>query len=335
MRLGPLMLDLQGPSISAEEAELLAHPVTGAVILFSRNIETPEQVSALCDDIRRKAKRPLLIAVDQEGGRVQRLKEGFSRLPPMREIAAASFTEAAIKRAEVLGWLMAAEVRAVGCDISFAPVLDLDFGHSEVIGDRSFGREPEQVVALIAAFLRGMQQAGMAGTGKHFPGHGFVAADSHTEVPVDRRALAEIENDCLKPFRMLSNALGAVMPAHIIYPEVDDRPAGFSPVWLQQILRQDLGFNGCIFSDDLAMKGATVVGDFRTRAEAALSAGCDMVLVCNDRQGAIDVLQSLPHTIAREQEARIVSLCRQQPAVSLAELRAQRRWQQAQPFLRA
>lgn len=330
MRLGPLMLDLKSTEVDAEEAEMLAHPVTGAVILFSRNIDNADQVRALCESIREKAKRPLLIAVDQEGGRVQRLKDGFSRLPPMRDI---SQQPDAATRAEQLGWLMASEVRAAGCDISFAPVLDLDYGHSAVIGDRSFGAEPDQVVELAGAFLRGMNRAGMAGTGKHFPGHGYVAADSHTEVPIDERALVDIERTCLSVFRRLHDAIDGIMPAHVIYPAVDDRPAGFSPIWLQTILREQMKFSGCIFSDDLAMEGATVMGDFSSRARAALSAGCDMVLVCNDRPGAIEVLQSLPHRISSEQESRISALCRRDTPGSLAALKASADWQNAQAFL--
>ena len=333
MRLGPLMLDLDGTQISAEEAELLAHPVTGAVILFSRNIEEPEQVRALCEEIRKKAKRDLLIAVDQEGGRVQRLKTGYSLLPCMHDIGAANTNGSAVLRAEALGWLMAAEVRAAGCDISFAPVLDLDFGTSAVIGNRSFGREPRRVIELVSGFLRGMAKAGMAGTGKHFPGHGFVAEDSHTEVPVDHRDFATITAECLSVFKGLSAQLGAMMPAHIIYPAIDNRPAGFSSIWIQDILREELGFDGCVFSDDLAMKGATVMGDFRARAEAALSAGCDMVLVCNHRQGAIEVLEALPQQIDRTQEARISSLCRKAIPASLEQLKLTTQWREAQRYL--
>lgn len=331
MTLGPLMLDLQGFSLDAEERELIRHPAVGGVILFARNVESADQVRALTDAIRRESGRNLLIAVDQEGGRVRRLREGFSQLPALRALGQQANAEA-LRRAHELGWLMASEVRAVGCDISFAPVLDLDYGTSEVIGDRSFGPDPEQVIPLARAYLNGMREAGMLGTGKHFPGHGFVAADSHTHVPVDERSPEQIER-CLSVFRGLAGELGGIMPAHVIYPALDPLPAGFSRYWLQTVLRSQLQFKGCIFSDDLAMAGAHVVGDYHARAHAALDAGCDMVLVCNDRKGAIETLEALPQKIAREQSERIAALCQRQPSSALAALQRQPRWQQAQPLL--
>ena len=331
MTLGPLMLDLQGLSLDAEERELIRHPAVGGVILFARNVDSADQVRALTDAIRRESGRNLLIAVDQEGGRVRRLREGFSQLPALRTLGPEANAEA-LRRAQELGWLMASEVRAVGCDISFAPVLDLDYGTSEVIGDRSFGPDPAQVVPLARAYLHGMREAGMLGTGKHFPGHGFVAADSHTHVPVDERTPAQIER-CLSVFRGLAGELGGIMPAHVIYPALDPLPAGFSRYWLQTVLREQLQFHGCIFSDDLAMAGAHVVGDYHARAHAALDAGCDMVLVCNDRKGAIETLEALPQKIAREQSARIAALCQREPALPLPQLQRERRWQQAQPLL--
>lgn len=331
MTLGPLMLDLKALSLDAEERELIQHPVVGGVILFARNVESPSQVRALTDAIRRESGRDLLIAIDQEGGRVRRLREGFSSLPALRALGPES-DAAALKRAREIGWLMASEVRAVGCDISFAPVLDLDYGTSVVIGDRSLGAEPDAVVALARAYLAGMAEAGMRGTGKHFPGHGYVAADSHTDVPVDERTPEQIAR-CLSVFSALAGELGGVMPAHVIYPALDSVPACFSRYWLQTVLRGQLQFHGCIFSDDLAMAGAHVVGDYHARARAALDAGCDMVLVCNDREGAIETLECLPQKIASEQSARIASLCQRQPSAVLAGLQQEPRWQQAQSLL--
>ncbi len=294
MRPGQLMLDIEGIALTAEERALLQSPVVGGLILFSRNIVDPAQVAALVAELR--AVRPeLLIAVDQEGGRVQRLRNGFTRLPPMRVFGTRwdRDREAAIRAATECGWLMAAEVLAVGIDISFAPVLDLDFGRSAVIGDRAFHRDPLAVTALASAFIHGMNEAGMQATGKHFPGHGFVAADSHIEIPRDARTIGELETDDLVPFRRLASRLGGVMPAHVIYEGIGPDPAGFSHYWLQDVLRGALGFDGVIFSDDLSMEGATVAGSFTDRARVALDAGCDMVLVCNHRAGALEVLAYL------------------------------------------
>lgn len=294
MRPGQLMLDIEGIALSADERALLQSPAVGGLILFSRNIVDPAQVAALVAELR--AVRPeLLIAVDQEGGRVQRLRNGFARLPPMRVFGTLwdRDREAAIRAATECGWLMAAEVLAVGIDISFAPVLDLDFGQSAVIGDRAFHRDPVAVTALASAFIHGINEAGMQAIGKHFPGHGFVAADSHIEIPRDTRTIGELEADDLIPFRRLASRLGGVMPAHVIYEGIGPDPAGFSHYWLQDVLRGALGFDGVIFSDDLSMEGATVAGSFTDRARVALDAGCDMVLVCNHRAGAIEVLAYL------------------------------------------
>ncbi|MFZ5562312.1 MAG: beta-N-acetylhexosaminidase [Pseudomonadota bacterium] len=294
MTLGALMLDLEGLALTAAEQDLVRHPHVGGIILFARNFDGVEQVTALVQSIR--ALRPgLIIAVDQEGGRVQRFREGFVRLPPMKvfgDLYARDPGEAR-QRSYQCGWLMASEVLAVGVDLSFAPILDVDCGISRVIGDRAFHADPQIAVTLLREFVRGMHDAGMAATGKHFPGHGSVAADSHLALPVDERSWAEIEAHDLVPFARLARELQGIMPAHVIYPKVDANPAGFSPFWLQDILRSRLGFDGVIFSDDLSMEGAVATGSFSDRANAALDAGCDMVLVCNHRAGALEVLEAL------------------------------------------
>ena len=286
---GSLMLDIGGTWLTAEDRQLLRQPQVGGLILFARNIDHPRQVSELCRAIR--AIRPdLLLAVDQEGGRVQRLRRDFVRLPAMRELARQAD---ALQLAEACGWVMATEVQAVGLDFSFAPVLDLDHQRSAVVGSRSFEGDPQRAAELAGAFMKGMRAAGMASTGKHFPGHGWAEADSHVAIPVDERSLDELRVADLLPFQRLSGELDAVMPAHVIYPKVDERPAGFSRRWLQDILRDELGFRGVIFSDDLSMAGAHVVGDAADRIVAALSAGCDMGLVCNDRGAAELALAAL------------------------------------------
>ncbi|MFC0665335.1 beta-N-acetylhexosaminidase [Azotobacter chroococcum] len=286
---GSLMLDIAGTWLTAEDRRLLRQPEVGGLILFARNIEHPAQVRELCAAIR--AVRPdLLLAVDQEGGRVQRLRQGFVRLPAMGALAGHDEAE---RLAEACGWLMATEVLAAGLDFSFAPVLDLDHGRSAVIGSRGFASDPQAVIRLAGAFIRGMHAAGMAATGKHFPGHGWAEADSHVAIPTDERSLEAIRPRDLLPFQQLRGQLDAVMPAHVIFPQVDVQPAGFSRRWLQDILRGELGFDGVVFSDDLSMAGAHVAGDAAARIEAALAAGCDMGLVCNDRAAAELALSAL------------------------------------------
>ncbi|WP_161866477.1 beta-N-acetylhexosaminidase [Pseudomonas yangonensis] len=295
---GSLMMDIAGTWLTVEDRQMLRQPEVGGLIIFARNIESPRQVRELCQSIR--AVRPdLLLAVDQEGGRVQRLRQGFLRLPAMRAIADNHNAE---ELAEHCGWLMATEVLAIGLDLSFAPVLDLDHQRSAVVGSRAFEGDPQRATTLAAAFIRGMHQAGMAATGKHFPGHGWAEADSHVAIPLDERSLDEIRACDMQPFRRLASELDAVMPAHVIYPQVDEQPAGFSRRWLQDILRGELGFDGVIFSDDLSMAGAHVAGDAGKRIEAALAAGCDMGLVCNDRGSAELALSALQRLQVRPAE---------------------------------
>lgn len=291
--LGPVMLDVAGTALTDDERNLLCHPLVGGVILFSRNFASVDQLGRLTQEIHRLRQPPLLIAVDHEGGRVQRFREGFTRLPPMRALGLMWQVDkdAALRSARATGFVLAAELRACGVDLSFAPVLDLDHGPSAVIGDRAFHRQPETVADLAGALIQGLAEAGMSSVGKHFPGHGFVVADSHVALPVDVRSFDEIAADDLVPFEKLSKTLGGVMPAHIIFEQVDrSRPAGFSPAWLRGVLRRRLGFDGVVFSDDLSMEGASGAGGVVERAEAALSAGCDMVLVCNVQEAARDLL---------------------------------------------
>ncbi|XEG74468.1 beta-N-acetylhexosaminidase [Pseudomonas sp. abacavir_1] len=325
---GSLMLDIGGTWLTAEDRRILRHPEVGGLIIFARNIESPRQVRELCAAIR--ALRPdLLLAVDQEGGRVQRLRQGFLRLPAMRAIADNANAE---RLAEQCGWLMATEVLAVGLDLSFAPVLDLDHQRSAVVGSRAFEGDPERATRLAGAFIRGMHAAGMAATGKHFPGHGWAEVDSHVGIPEDERSLDEIRRSDLVPFQRLAGELDAVMPAHVIYPQVDAGPAGFSRRWLQDILRGELGFDGVIFSDDLSMAGAHVVGDAASRIQAALNAGCDMGLVCNDRGSAELALGALQRLKAKAPERLARMRAKAWPGIEYKQLP---RWQQAVGELRA
>lgn len=309
MSLGPIMCDLRGLQLEADEREMLMHPQVGGVILFTRNFESPEQIAELTKAIHLLRQPHLLVAVDHEGGRVQRFREGFSRLPACALLSTFHSKAKALSLAEQAGWLMAAELLAVGVDLSFAPVLDVGGKISQVIGDRAFHVNPEKVSQLARAYMRGMKEAGMAAVGKHFPGHGSVAEDSHVAIPYDKRSFEDIKMHDLIPFeRMIHAGLPALMPAHVIYPEVDKLPAGFSAVWLKQILREQLEFQGTIFSDDLSMAGAEIMGSYPERAEAALAAGCDMVLACNNQQGAISILDdaTLPYNI--KSQSRLIRM---------------------------
>jgi beta-N-acetylhexosaminidase len=310
--IGPVMLDVVGLSLTQVEQEKINHPNTGAVILFSRNYETPAQISQLIDSIRAARKGDILIAVDQEGGRVQRFQTGFTRLPP------ASYYAEMPLLAESAGWLMATELLSVGVDFSFAPVLDIDCGISQIIGDRSFSTDPDLATKLASLFRNGMHNAGMAATGKHFPGHGSVALDSHLTLPIDDRDLDTIRGKDFLPFiQLIKEGLEGIMPAHVLYPSIDPNPAGFSPFWIQQILRKELKFNGTVFSDDLSMAGAASAGDYPERARLAQEAGCDMLLVCNNPVAAEEVLDSLAITQdpLREQRLRRMqgNLCKSFP----------------------
>ncbi len=284
MSPGRVVVDIAGTELTGDERTLLCHPEVGGMILFSRNFESRSQLRALTASVRALRKPGLLITVDHEGGRVQRFREGYTQLPAMHALGDAYAKDGAsgLELARAEGFLLAAELLEDGVDLSFTPVLDLDFGRSAVIGNRAFSGDPGIVAAVAGALIKGLAEAGMASVGKHFPGHGWAEADSHVAIPVDERKRADMESLDLAPYRaLIPKGLAAVMPAHVIYPQVDDRPAGFSHVWLKQILRERLGFDGLIFSDDLTMEGASVVGGVIDRARAALEAGCDMVLVCN------------------------------------------------------
>lgn len=305
------MIDVDGLELNQEDEQLLQQACVGGLILFQRNFSSRSQLCELVKSIR-AIRQDIIIAVDQEGGRVQRLKEdGFQRLPAMQKIKDYQEAQTAASETEVeqLGFLMASEVLACGIDISFAPVLDVDESFSSIIGDRSFSDDPREVVRLGSAFMRGMSNAGMATTGKHFPGHGAVQEDSHLTLPVDKRSWAEVEQRDLLPFAKLLPQLDALMPAHIIFSQIDEQPVGFSEYWLKTVLRDKMAYNGVIFSDDLSMEGAVQAGSYAERAKLALSAGCDMVLVCNNRQGAIEVADALQnYPLAPESQERLMTM---------------------------
>jgi beta-N-acetylhexosaminidase len=314
------MLDVVGTALTADDIRRIRHPLTGGVILFARNYDNRAQLTALTAAIH-EARPGVLIAVDHEGGRVQRFKtDGFTKLPPMRKLGELWDRDVleATRAATDIGFVLAAELRACGVDLSFTPVLDLDYGESGVIGDRAFHRDARVVTLLAKSLNHGLSLAGMANCGKHFPGHGFVKADSHVAIPVDERGLKQILADDAAPYDWLGMSLAGVMPAHVIYPEVDRYPAGFSKKWLS-ILRNDMGFQGVIFSDDLSMEGASVAGDVIDGANAALEAGCDMVLICNSPDKADQLLAGLKLNMNAnnsESGARIASLVPQVPALA-------------------
>jgi len=347
MSPGPITLDVVGQSLDAEDRRRILHPLTGGVILFGRNFANRRQLTKLTTDIK-KLRPDVLISIDHEGGRVQRCKtDGFTHLPAMRKLGelwgaksksthTAESAALAMAAATACGYILAAELRACGVDFSFTPVLDLDFDRSGVIGDRSFSRDPQIVFALAKSLNEGLRLGGMANCGKHFPGHGWAEADSHVAIPVDERSLAEILNDDAKPYEWLDLSLAAVMPAHVIYPKVDKNPAGFSQIWLHSILRQELGFEGVIFSDDLSMEGASVAGSVVKGAELALEAGCDAVLICNRPDLADELLLKLKVSKTKQTESamRLNRLMLNSSALSWDALQKEAEYQHAKGLLR-
>ena len=289
------MVDVAGLALTPDDIERLQHPQVGGVILFARNFAAPLQLIQLTHSIREIRTPHLPIAVDHEGGRVQRFRHGFTPIPPMAELGKLWDRDPAqaLAAARGCGFVIGSELQAHGVDFTFAPVLDVDYGESSVIGDRALHSDPHTIAVLAEALQAGLNASGLTSVGKHFPGQGYVRADSHLEVPVDDRTLAEITAKDLLPFQRLARSLGGIMPAHVIYPKVDSKPAGFSTIWLQKILREKLGFDGLIFSDDLSMEGASTAGGWVARANAALNAGCDMVLLCNDPRAQDTMLEGL------------------------------------------
>ena len=329
MTLGPVMLDIGGCELNAEDRKRLAHPQVGGVILFSRNYRDPQQLANLCAEIHALRDPRLVVAVDHEGGRVQRFRNGFQAIPAMGLLG--DFydeePEQAVRLAEVFAWVMAAELLHYGVDLSFAPVLDISNPVSSVIGDRAFHRNPETVSHLANAWVRGMRRAGMEAVGKHFPGHGSVEGDSHHVMPFDRRRFSEIEALDLVPFRrVIATHLTGIMMAHVIYDHVDKNAAGYSRYWIESVLRGQLGFEGVVFSDDLSMSGAESVGGYPQRAEHALVAGCDILLVCNNLSGADEVLESLQGYSNPTSQLRMIRLHGQPDNVELFKSQA---WQNA------
>jgi beta-N-acetylhexosaminidase len=318
-----------GHELTADDRRRLLHPLTGGVILFTRNYDAPEQLRRLTADIHALREPALVIAVDHEGGRVQRFKSGFTRIAPMRALGEAwdGNRQHALKLAHETGYVLAAELRAHGVDLSFTPVLDVDHGASSIIGDRAFHSDAQSVAELAGAVVQGLKEGGMSAVGKHFPGHGHVRADSHLELPVDSRPYADLEAADLVPFaRLIRSGLAAIMPAHVVYPHIDTRPASFSPVWLKRILRDELGFDGIIFSDDLSMEGARAMGPIADRAKAALEAGCDMVLVCNDPEAVDTLYGSFSCAMPAVALARLARLHGRPAAESMVQLREDARY---------
>src|SRR5579872_3188226 len=335
MTLGPLMIDLAGPRLEPDEKELLHHPLVGGVILFTRNYVDPAQLGALVEAIHAQRSPPLLVAVDHEGGRVQRFREGFSRLPPARRIGHELDLDAhaGLALARRMGWLMAAELRAYGVDLSFAPCVDLDYGINEAIGDRAFHARADAVAQLAVAYMHGMRDAGMAATAKHFPGHGAVVADSHVSLPVDRRDLPDLEDDLAPYRRLIANGLPAVMVAHVLFPAVDPSPASLSGRWIRDVLRGDMRFQGVVFADDLSMGGAAAAyGDIVTRARTALAAGCDMLPVCNNRASVVTLLEKLNVEPEPASQLRLVRM-HGKGGVSRQALTSLPEWQRSRELL--
>lgn len=347
MNPGPITLDVVGQVLNAEDRRRILHPLTGGVILFARNFANRKQLTKLTADIK-KLRPDVLISIDHEGGRVQRCKtDGFTHLPAMSKLGQlwglkshsdhrAESAALAMAAATACGFVLASELRACGVDFSFTPVLDLDFGRSGVIGDRSFSRDPQIVFALAKSLNEGLRLGGMANCGKHFPGHGWAEADSHVAIPVDERSLNQILNDDAKPYEWLDLSLAAVMPAHVIYPQVDQHPAGFSKVWLHSILRQELGFEGVIFSDDLSMEGASVAGSVVKGAEMALDAGCDAVLICNRPDLADQLLSKLKVSKQKQAESarRLNRLMPSSSPLTWDALQADAQYQHAKGLLK-
>jgi beta-N-acetylhexosaminidase len=323
------MVDIAGTELSAEDVRVLAHPMVGSVLLFTRNYTNPQQLAALTAAIRALRTPHLLIAVDHEGGRVQRFREGFTRLPAAR-LLGRRFDEDrrdALSLAQSVGWLMASELRAVGVDFSFAPCIDLDYGVSEIIGDRAFHSDPDTVAALAVATMTGMREAGMAAIAKHFPGHGAVVADSHVALPVDRREFVDLEAD-IRPYRpLIDNNLPGIMAAHVVFPAMDALPASLSKRWITGVLRGEMGFHGCVFADDLTMAGAAAFGDVMARVDLALAAGCDVLPICNDRHSVELVLGRFGANVgSAASQARLVRMRARGEAP--ADLHADRHWQE-------
>jgi len=327
--LGPVVLDIAGPDLAPEEKDILAHPQVGGLILFTRNYEDPTQLRDLIRRVR-EVRAEVLVCVDHEGGRVQRFREGFTRLPAM-QVLGREYIEApdrALLNARELGWLMSVELLASDIDLSFAPVLDVDDDLSDIIGDRAFSDDPEHATLLLSAFIDGMSDAGMASTGKHFPGHGGVKADSHLELPVDHRDMESLVRRDLIPFTRLFGRLDALMSAHIVFPQIDDQLVSFSPFWLKSWLRDEYHYDGIVFSDDLTMEGAAGVGGYSERAHLALDAGCDSVIVCNNAPGAIEVLESLEASTVQRDVRSLATLARRKSWDPLT-LPDVERWQKA------
>ena len=333
MTPGVLMIGLEGQVLTAEERDYLQHPRVQGVILFDRNLDSPEQLLALVADIHGCGSPAPLVAIDQEGGRVQRLGEPLTPLPPARVLGRMydHTPDLAVERASQVAWLMAAELRAMGIDLSFAPVLDLDRGHSHVIGDRALHADPDVVAELGGAWVGGMREAGMVATGKHFPGHGGVTADSHTDLPVDDRPVLAVRGEDMVPFERLitEHGLDALMTAHIVFSDLDNQAVTFSEFWIHRVLRQELGFDGVVISDDLGMEAAASVGDYPARALSAVRAGCDLVMICNELDAVSPVLDAMGADVPDETQGRVARLYPGKNAPDLKTLRQSENWQAA------